>query len=353
MATTPSSSDAPSPLSRTRPPPPPHAARSPIKELLIDSLSGTVGGIMGIIIGAPFDLVKTRMQQLGASYGGVLDCVRTTARAEGVPAFFKGALAASIGQAPNNFVVFGAAGGGRRLAERWEVGARLGLTTAAARDAAHVFIAGGLAGALQSVALGPFEHVKVQQQVTRGGSVGLIECTRGLLAAGGAPLLFRGTTATLIRDVVPYGFYFLAYEWLKEALVAQAGMVGGAGTVTAGGGAGGSGAAGPPPAWAVIVAGALAGQLSWLLALPADVVKSNIQSSAPDVPLRDTRFMPVARRLHAAHGRAVFWRGLMPCLVRAAPVNAATFTGYEWARAALTSGGGDEGMRQQAHGAVA
>ena len=200
----------------------------------------------------------------------------------------------------------------------------------------------------------------------------LSDCMRRMLHSGGAPLLLRGTAATLLRDAPVYGAYFLSYEWLKRYLAGQAsgGAYGeggrGSGGVgssmhsgsdsssrgAGGGGDDGGGGAGwgrvltaeqgaPVPAWAMLTAGALAGVLSWMLALPVDVVKSQIQSAPLDAPREATRIAAVTARLYAAGGLPIFFRGLVPCLARAAPVNAVTFLGYELALQKL-GGRGEE-----------
>ena len=46
------------------------------------------------------DLVKTRLQARGSPYTGLLDCVRTVAREEGLRAFFTGAASRVAVQAP-------------------------------------------------------------------------------------------------------------------------------------------------------------------------------------------------------------------------------------------------------------
>ena len=83
------------------------------------------------------------------------------------------------------------------------------------------------------------------------------------------------------------------------------------------------------PVWVHLLGGSLAGVTSWSLALPADVVKSNVQGSALETPRAQLRFMTVAARLYKAHGARVFFRGLAPCLLRAIPVNALTFLVYD------------------------
>ena len=75
----------------------------------------------------------------------------------------------------------------------------------------------------------------------------------------------------------------------------------------------------------VLAAGGIAGLLSWLLALPADVVKTVIQGAPVGTPVKDLRMRVVVAQLWKEGGVAAFYRGLVPCLARSLPVNACCF----------------------------
>ena len=76
---------------------------------------------------------------------------------------------------------------------------------------------------------------------------------------------------------------------------------------------------------AALPAGGLAGAVSWAVALPADVVKSNIQGAPLDTPKPALRVHAVALRIWRKDGLRGFFRGFVPCVLRSLPVNAATF----------------------------
>ena len=90
---------------------------------------------------------------------------------------------------------------------------------------------------------------------------------------------------------------------------------------------------------ALLLAGGAAGVLGWIVTFPFDVLKTRMQ--AAHLPLRDARAQAAgsntwntARAMYAESGSRVFWRGLAPTLVRAVPVNMAvfgTFEGIVWA----------------------
>ena len=45
---------------------------------------------------------------------------------------------------------------------------------------------------------------------------GTLDCVKTLYKQGGFPSLYKGTVATLIRDVPSTGIYFAAYEYIKD-----------------------------------------------------------------------------------------------------------------------------------------
>jgi solute carrier family 25 carnitine/acylcarnitine transporter 20/29 len=122
-----------------------------------------------------------------------------------------------------------------------------------------------------------------------------------------------------LRDGPTFGLYFTAYEASKGAIAAQLSL-----------------------AWpgaehlglmASLPAGAIAGAASWAVALPADVVKSNIQGAPLTTPMSALRIAAVAGRIWREDGSRGFFRGFVPCVLRSLPVNAATFFLLESLRA--------------------
>ena len=85
--------------------------------LAVDAAAGTVGGCAGILIGSPFDVLKTRAQATPATggsggLGALLATARHVATAEGFFAgFFRGSFVSCLGQAPNNALIFAVYGG--------------------------------------------------------------------------------------------------------------------------------------------------------------------------------------------------------------------------------------------------
>jgi hypothetical protein len=78
------------------------------------------------------------------------------------------------------------------------------------------------------------------------------------------------------------------------------------------------------------LAGGLAGVLSWMVVYPVDIVKSILQTQDLRNP-QYTTMMECGRHVLRTQGLVGLTRGLDATLLRAFPLNAVTFLGYEWA----------------------
>lgn len=126
---------------------------------------------------------------------------------------------------------------------------------------------------------------------------------------------YQGGVITMIRDAPSYGIYFWAYESMKRVLQVNSG----------------------DNAWKLLLAGGVAGTVSWASIYPIDVVKSRLQMQHKhnnentriliDRPYASIKDCVV--RSYKAEGAGVFFRGLWPTLLRGFPVNAVTFYIYE------------------------
>lgn len=293
-----------------------------------DALAGTAGGVVGVWLGSPFDVIKTRLQASGGAIAqSALGLAREILAREGLRVFFRGAVVSSLSQAPTNCLIFGVYGASKRALDA-------ALPPASSEPSFLNICAAGLAaGAAQSIVLAPFELIKVQQMLLGAGRPDalhptLLQVAREIVAKGGARGLLRGLAATAVRDVPTMGLYFGAFEycchiWRVSAQARRSPPPPSA----------------PVPEWVVLAGGGIAGVLSWTLALPADVVKTNIQGADMATPRAQLRFLAVGRSLLEEHGLAVFLRGAGPCIARSIPVNAVTFLVYSKALALLGAGG--------------
>lgn len=133
------------------------------------------------------------------------------------------------------------------------------------------------------------------------------DCLRKIYKAEGIVGVNRGMVLTLIREVPSFGVYFVVYEYICRKFDTKKDV--------------------PLSTSVLLFAGGIAGQLSWLSTYPADVVKSRIQN---DVANEYSSAMDCVRKSYAQEGYRCFFRGLNATLIRAFPMNGATFATVAW-----------------------
>lgn len=141
------------------------------------------------------------------------------------------------------------------------------------------------------------------------------DCAKKLYQQGGLASVYRGWEATLMRDIPGSIGYFGGYEGIKRLLTP----------------------AGKNPdelnAFRTFVAGGMAGITNWVIAIPADVLKSRLQT-APEGKYGGVG--DVYRHLMKTEGPKALFKGVGPAMARAFPANAACFLGVEVSKTFLT-----------------
>ena len=79
--------------------------------------------------------------------------------------------------------------------------------------------------------------------------------------------------------------------------------------------------------------GGFAGLLTWFVAYPADVLKTNLQAAKN----KDMGLTQMARHLYGRNGAAFFYRGVHIQLIRSFPSNSTSMLVYETVRNKLRS----------------
>ncbi|CAL8071074.1 unnamed protein product [Calicophoron daubneyi] len=178
-------------------------------------------------------------------------------------------------------------------------------------------------GVFTTVIMAPGERIKCLLQIQTHGDIaskykGPLDVVRQLYLEGGVRSLFRGTSATFLRDVPASGAWFLSYEWIKDLLrrrdqrsVFEA-PFDNVHQINVG---------------QTLLAGGLAGVCNWLVAIAPDVLKSRLQSAPEGRYPNGIR--SVFSELIAKEGFFALYTGLVPVILRAFPANAACFLGFE------------------------
>lgn len=197
-------------------------------------------------------------------------------------------------------------------------------------------IAGIMAGCTVSFIAAPVEHVKARLQIQYAADKkqrmysGPIDCSKKIvsmllvlgsrtsanllvqLRSHGIPGLFRGLCATLIFRSF-FFFWWGSYDIITRIMQEKTSL--------------------STPAinfWA----GGISAQIFWITSYPSDVVKNRLMTdplggSHGDGERRFPRWKDAAVAVYRERGWGGYWRGFLPCFLRAFPANAMALVAFE------------------------
>jgi len=143
-----------------------------------------------------------------------------------------------------------------------------------------------------------------------------VDCLKSIIGNHGLKGLYKGATATVLRESVAYGTYFSVYALMMERMLKP-------GQTTRDLGLG-----------SVFAAGSISGILLWVASFPLDVLKTKMQTDHFIRPVyRNTLDCTV--QTYKGLGLGGFFKGFMPCIVRSVPANGGTFVVFEMASRAI------------------
>ncbi|KAJ1655185.1 mitochondrial aspartate-glutamate transporter agc1 [Dispira simplex] len=179
-----------------------------LAQLLQKLSSGAIAGITGTLIIYPLDIVKTRLQNQKPDARGVLPyrngwhCLQSIVRYEGFRGVYRGLVPNLMGVTPEKAIKLAV----NDYAREWFADH---LQVAETHLPLHYgMAAGATAGLCQVIATNPMEIVKIQMQVAGTRPAHVPRPTAwGVVRQLGLRGLYRGTPATLLRDV-PFSFLF-------------------------------------------------------------------------------------------------------------------------------------------------
>ncbi|KAK5941560.1 hypothetical protein PMZ80_005508 [Knufia obscura] len=286
-------------------------------------VGGVFSGVAKLSVGHPFDTIKVRMQTAEhGRFGGPLDCLLQTIRKEGITGLYKGASPPLLGWMAMDSLMLGSLTIYRRLLLEnvWTNRTFVSEETVKMNNLPSFGhgLAGIAAGSTVSFIAAPVEHVKARLQIQYAAKKadrlysGPIDCAKKLLKYHGIPGLWHGLSATLIFRSF-FFFWWGSYDVLNRYFKEHTSM--------------------STPAinfWA----GGLSAQVFWLTTYPTDVVKQRIMTDPLGGGLNDgTRRFPrwkdAATAVYREGGYRAFWRGFVPCFLRAFPANAAALVAFE------------------------
>ncbi|KAK0900035.1 hypothetical protein LTR02_009412, partial [Friedmanniomyces endolithicus] len=298
-----------------------------------DFFAGYVSGAVGIVVGNPLDILKTKLQagtqrpQNPAPVTAVIEQqLQTRSRTLPWTSWLRGAAAPILGYGALNALLLVTY---NRSLSLLEIGSISSDSPPERASAWSLWTAGALGGLATFFVSAPTELVKCRAQVSSQSS---LEVTKALWKRGKLRGLYLGGGVTSVRDTVGYGFYFWSYELAKRAMAGEDDSQN-------------------QQAINVLLCGGLAGVVTWASIFPLDVLKTRVQTwdlvslgqasrmHAADAsqpllngqplragiqsaaPSRPSTFQ-IARSAYATEGISVFFQGLGVCSARAFIVNA-------------------------------
>ncbi|KAK6635156.1 hypothetical protein RUM44_000405 [Polyplax serrata] len=288
--------------------------------------------MMGLVVGHPLDTIKVRQQILppGAK---VLAVARSTYNHEGVRGFFKGLAYPLLGSGVYNALFFGVYGNCLRNMQGVN-GSNIRKMCCEGEPPSStwhrdVFIAGCIGGTAAVLYSCPLEVIKIKLQsqsvtiprrppsvckkicktepVYKGPYDALVKIYKNHGIYGG---LFKGTWSMFWRDVPTFGLYMLTYEHVL-CLFKKVEDRSPHTSITS-----------------QLVAGGIAGIISWVTVAPLDVIKTRLQSDDFGHPIYNGMMDCFKKTVHQEGYKALFL-GLSLATTRSFPVNATTFAVYE------------------------
>lgn len=294
-----------------------HNTSKPKTSLSAKLACAATAGIIGTTIIYPLDIIKTRLQnQSKASastvqYKGGVDCFKTIVRTEGWRGLYRGLLPNLIGITPEKAIKLAVNDYAREHLANW-----YNERNHTNYDADNIpiplgMIAGATAGFCQVIATNPMEITKIQLQLaslnTPPGqpkpSLGTVVKDLGLKG------MYRGTRATLLRDV-PFSFiFFPLHAYFKMLLADQNGNV----TFPK-----------------VFASGIVSGIIGAGSVTPMDVIKTRLQvKPKPGAPVY-TGIMQCFRYIVQNEGPKALFKGIIPRCMIISPLFGITLLIYEF-----------------------
>ena len=187
-------------------------------------------------------------------------------------------------------------------------------------------ISGAVAGFIQTFILCPVELIKLRMQFQKNPTylfgtepadntkkvyANPVDAVKKIYRKHGFQGLNRGLVATLWREVPAFTVYFASYDLICQWMIRRQGGV----------------SLDDLSPFSLCMAGGLGGIACWIATYPVDVVKSRIQV---DGMVEETKYNGMIDCFRKSYKEKkdfrVFFKGFNSTIIRAFPVNAATFT---------------------------
>lgn len=249
-------------------------------------LGGAVGGFIGTFTSHPFDTIKNRIQ------------TNNSYNIYNIRDLYKGISVPLYGIALEKTIVFGAYNTTNNI---------LNNHYNFSNQILNASISGLVAGFLCTIIVTPVEKIKINLQNAKTSCTTCVKTSCPKQQSYPSNIyknLYKGWTATLTREVPGYSIYFTTYELCKKYIYTNNNKV--------------------MTTFDNFIIGGLCGLTSWIFIYPQDKIKTIIQNTPADKKIAD-----VFREIRLNEGYKGFYRGFSLCLMRAIPLHAGVFLGYD------------------------
>jgi len=211
-----------------------------------DFFAGTVAGILQVLVGQPFDIIKVRLQSQSLDnpvYKGTVDCAKQILNNEGIGTFYRGTLSPLIGVGICVSIQFGVNEACKRMLKNYKKSKhadsesnsskkRLSASASASSVSStnstaiqplpemlsilELSTCGAVAGVVNSIASIPVEHIRIRMQLEGTKLIktysGSFDCLFKIYKQHGIAGIYKGGGPTIPREAIAYFFYFGMYE---------------------------------------------------------------------------------------------------------------------------------------------
>ena len=236
-------------------------------------LPGALAGITSVILGYPFDTIKTRVQT--RMYKGTFNCLRHTVQKEGMKALYRGAAMPLVALTVKRGILYS-------LYEKIKI------------THSH-FIAGAVIGGIGTVISCPIHVIKSQMQNSKKTKYkNVMDCIKHISKIDGFPGFYRGFKINLIKDIIFSTSYWGLYGSIRDNFSNNH--------------------------YTNFLAGGISSIIVWSIFFPLDTIKVAIQTKKGKKHVKN---------IIKESGIFGLWKGASPVLLRVFPVSACSMVVYE------------------------
>ena len=262
------------------------------KEAIFGLICGTTFGVTSVLVGHPFDTVKTRMQVLNVRSAST--ALKHILKDSGIRGLHSGMVPMLLGSAVFRSAQFSAYSFG--FAKSQELDSSFGEAipnTGGFRPAG--FVGCLFAGTTRALIECPLEVVKIQRQLTLSNSSFVFKDA------------YRGFVPMWLRSTGLISCAFIGFDYAVRFFPTLMGT----------------------PITGDFLKGSVIATLAWAMIWPSEVVKNHAQACVSGSKDQSTGFVENARKVYQNQGMKAFYRGMLPGAMRSIFANGFSMVAYQ------------------------